>query len=261
MDLVGLVLGNSTQRRVDHPACARVLAMHRGVGGVLGPFTCGFRAGEDGERVGVSETGVAAAGKVSRAARWQRLSAEWHGCGWPVPAWRWRSGKRRVWQRHAWRRRCGSSRGRVIGGHDSGGCGIGGHDAVEQPSGCVAAAAVWQRQQCGIGGPVASAWQYQYGGGIAVARQQECDIVSVGRSSRGGPMWRERFGSSGVAAAVDGSSGAGPAVGDQSEGRACVRAGAQTWRAHLRGHQRGRGGRASGRWRTSFEFTMCMSLR
>ena len=33
-------------------------------------------------------------------------------------------------------------------------------------------------------------------------------------------MWRERFGSSGVAAAVDGSSGAGPAVGDQSEGRA-----------------------------------------
>ena len=65
------------QRRVNHPACARVLAMHRGVGGVLGPFTCGFRAGEDGERVGVSETGVAAAGKVSRAARWQRLSAEW----------------------------------------------------------------------------------------------------------------------------------------------------------------------------------------
>ena len=68
-------------------------------------------------------------------------------------------------------------------------------------------------------------------------------------------MWRERFGSSGVAAAVDGSSGAGPAVGDQSEGRACVRAGAQIWRAHLRGHQRGRGGRASGRWRTLFEFT------
>ena len=196
MDLVGLVLGNSTQRRVDHPACARVLAMHRGVGGVLGPFTCGFRAGEDGERVGVSETGVAAAGKVSRAARWQRLSAEWHGCGWPVPAWRWRSGKRRVWQRHAWRRRCGSSRGRVIGGHDSGGCGIGGHDAVEQPSGCVAAAAVWQRQQCGIGGPVASAWQYQYGGGIAVARQQECDIISV-QAAEAGPC-----GESGVAAAV-----------------------------------------------------------
>ena len=66
-------------------------------------------------------------------------------------------------------------------------------------------------------------------------------------------MWRERFGSSDVAAAVDGSSGAGPAVGDQSEGRACVRAGAQTWRAHLRGHQRGRGGRESGRWRTSFK--------
>ena len=72
-------------------------------------------------------------------------------------------------------------------------------------------------------------------------------------------MWRERFGSSDVAA-VDGSSGAGPAVGDQSEGRACVRAGAQTWRAHLRGHQRGRSGRASGRWRTLFEFTPNMSL-
>ena len=53
MDLVGLVLGNSTQRRVNHPACARVLAMHRGVGGVLGPFTCGFRAGVDDERMGV----------------------------------------------------------------------------------------------------------------------------------------------------------------------------------------------------------------
>jgi hypothetical protein len=26
MDLVGLVLGSSTQRRVNHPACARVLA-------------------------------------------------------------------------------------------------------------------------------------------------------------------------------------------------------------------------------------------
>ena len=52
-DLVGLVLGNSTQRRVNHPACARVLAMHWGVGGVLGPFTCGFRAGVDaGERMG-----------------------------------------------------------------------------------------------------------------------------------------------------------------------------------------------------------------
>ena len=33
------MLGNSTQRRVNHPACARVLAMHRGGGGVLGPFT------------------------------------------------------------------------------------------------------------------------------------------------------------------------------------------------------------------------------
>ena len=48
----GLVLGNATQLRVNHPECARVLAMHRGVGGVLGPFTCGFRAGVDGERVG-----------------------------------------------------------------------------------------------------------------------------------------------------------------------------------------------------------------
>ena len=73
-------------------------------------------------------------------------------------------------------------------------------------------------------------------------------------------MWRERFGSSGVAAAIDGSSGAGPAVGDQSEGRACVRAGAQTWRAHLRGHQRGRGGRASGRLRASFEFTVILFI-
>ena len=50
-------------------------------------------------------------------------------------------------------------------------------------------------------------------------------------------MRRERFGSSGVAAAADGSSGAGLAVINQSEGRACVRAGAQTWRAHLRGYQ------------------------
>ena len=54
-------------------------------------------------------------------------------------------------------------------------------------------------------------------------------------------MWRERCGSSGVAAAADGSSWAEPAGGDQSEGRACVRAGALAWRAHLRGHQRGRG--------------------
>ena len=33
-------------------------------------------------------------------------------------------------------------------------------------------------------------------------------------------MWQKRCGSSGVTAAADGSSGAGPAVGDQSEGRA-----------------------------------------
>ena len=68
MDLFGLVLGNSTQRRVDHPACARVLAMHREVGGVLGPFTyhlpaaSGLGPGEDGERVGVSEAGVGGCG-------------------------------------------------------------------------------------------------------------------------------------------------------------------------------------------------------
>ena len=45
-DFVGLVLGNATQlrERVNHPECARVLALHKGVGGVLGPFTCGFRA-------------------------------------------------------------------------------------------------------------------------------------------------------------------------------------------------------------------------
>ena len=68
-------------------------------------------------------------------------------------------------------------------------------------------------------------------------------------------MWREECGSSGVAAAADGSSWVEPAGDDQSGGRACVRAGAQTWRAHLRGHQRGRSERASGRWRTFFEFT------
>ena len=65
-------------------------------------------------------------------------------------------------------------------------------------------------------------------------------------------MWQKRCGSSGVAAAAGGSSGAGPAMGDQSEDRTCVRAGAQTWRAHLRGYQRGRSGRASGRNRTWF---------
>ena len=60
----------------------------------------------------------------------------------------------------------------------------------------MAAAAVWQRQQCGVGGPVASAWQYQYGGEIAMVRQQECDIVSVG-AAEAGPC-----GESGLAAAV-----------------------------------------------------------
>ena len=146
----------------------------------------------------------------------------------------------------------------VGGGHDSGGCGIGEHDAMEQlqcGSGSVAAAAVLQRQRCGVGSPVASAWQCQHGGVVAVA------VAAWHRqrgSGRGGPMWQKRCGSSGVAAAAGGSSGAGPAVlGDQSEGRACVRAGAQTpdlarTRAHLRGYQRGRSGRASGRNRTWF---------
>ena len=60
----------------------------------------------------------------------------------------------------------------VGGGHDSGGCGIGEHDAMEQlqcGSGSVAAAAVLQRQRCGVGGPVASAGQCQHGGVVAVA--------------------------------------------------------------------------------------------
>ena len=35
MDLVGLVLGSSTQRRVNHPACARVLGGH-----ALGGWRC-----------------------------------------------------------------------------------------------------------------------------------------------------------------------------------------------------------------------------
>ena len=70
---------------------------------------------------------------------------------------------------------CGSGSGRVFGGHVSGGSYIGEQDAVEQPqcgSSSVAAAAVWHRQQCGVGSPVASAWQYQRGGVIAVAGQQ-----------------------------------------------------------------------------------------
>ena len=74
-------------------------------------------------------------------------------------------------------------------------------------------------------------------------------------SGQGESMWREWCGSSGVAAAADGSSWTEPAGGDQSGSRACVRAGAQTWRSHLRGRQRGRSERASGSWRTFFEFT------
>ena len=40
----------------------------------------------------------------------------------------------------------------------------------------------------------------------------------------------------------DGSSGAKPAGDDQSEGRACARAGVLVWRAHLHGRRRGRCG-------------------
>ena len=114
-------------------------------------------------------------------------------------------------------------------------------------AGCGGAAAVWQ-QQCGRGGSVAAAavWRRRPGGiGVTVSAWR---CGSSGRaavvwhhqrtSSRGGPMWRERCGSSGVAAAADGSSWAEPAGDDQSGGRACVRAGAQTWLAHLRGRQR-----------------------
>ena len=60
-------------------------------------------------------------------------------------------------------------------------------------------------------------------------------------------MQRERCGSSGVAAAADGSSGAKPAGDDQSERRACVRAGVLVWRAHLYGASPVRSMRADGR--------------
>ena len=89
--------------------------------------------------------------------------------------------------------------GERVGGLGGGGCGIGEQDAVEQPqcgSSSVAAAAVWQRQQCGVGSPVASAWQYQRGGVIAVAGQQKCGIVSVQAAEAG------QCGESGVAVAV-----------------------------------------------------------
>ena len=80
-----------------------------------------------------------------------------------------------------------------------------------------------------------------------------CGIVSV-QAAEAGPclahvaraVWQHSVSSGVVAAAAeDGSSWAEPAGGDQSGGRACVRAGAQTWRAHLRGRQRGRSERAS----------------
>ena len=55
----------------------------------------------------------------------------------------------------------------------------------------MAAAAVWQRQQmCGVGCPVASAWQYQHGSVIAVAGQRKCGIVSVQAAEAGTPHLR-----------------------------------------------------------------------
>ena len=62
--------------------------------------------------------------------------------------------------------------------------------------GIVAAAAVWRRRPGGIGVTV-SAWRCGSSGRAAVMwhHQRTCT------SSRGGPMWRERCGSSGVAAA------------------------------------------------------------
>ena len=55
----------------------------------------------------------------------------------------------------------------------------------------MAAAAVWQRQQmCGVGSPVASAWQYQHGSVIAVAGQRKCGIVSVQAAEAGTPHLR-----------------------------------------------------------------------
>ncbi len=152
-----MVLGNSTQRRVNHPACARVLAMHRGVGGVLGPFTCGFRAGVGGERMGVPGRAwlrrvrcherPGGSGGVARVLLAGAGVAVAVGIAAGVAA-------------------AGVEAAGVVaavgGGHDSGGCGIGEHDAMEQlqcGSGSVAAAAdVLQRQRCGVGSPVASAW-------------------------------------------------------------------------------------------------------
>ena len=120
----------------------------------------------------------------------------------------------------------------------------------------ILAAAVWPQRQCCSGSGVASAARWHRRGSVSMAVWWQWRAVAAWHrqrnSGRGGPMWQKRCGSSGVAAAAGGSSGAGPAVGGQSEGRACVRAGAQTWRAHLRGYQRGRSGRASGRNRTWF---------
>ena len=59
MDLVGLVLGSSTQRRVNHPACARVLAKWPCTWGLevssghLPDTSAGFRALRPSARSGV----------------------------------------------------------------------------------------------------------------------------------------------------------------------------------------------------------------
>ena len=43
---------------------------------------------------------------------------------------------------------------------------------------------------CGVGSPVASAWQYQHGSVIAVAGQRKCGIVSVQAAEAGTPHLR-----------------------------------------------------------------------
>ena len=63
MDLVGLVLGSSTQRRVNHPACARVLAKWPCTWGLevssghLPDTSAGFRALRPSARSGVGARG------------------------------------------------------------------------------------------------------------------------------------------------------------------------------------------------------------
>ena len=150
--LVGLVLGNSTQRRVNHPACARVLAMHRGVGGVLGPFTCGFRAGVGGERMGVP-------GRAwLRRVRCHERPGGSGGVAQVRPA---GAGVAVAVGKAAGVAAAGVEAAGVLaavgGGHDSGGCGIGEHDADMQWSSRSVTAAVWPQRQCGSGISVASA--------------------------------------------------------------------------------------------------------